>query len=63
MDDEDRAKQDLPLAGWDQNRTIDIDMTEGSWISLDVSPDGQTIVFDFLGDLYTIPIGGRSASC
>jgi len=61
VDDEERAKQDLPLAGWNQNRTINIDMTEGSWISLDVSPDGQTIVFDFLGDLYTIPIGGGDA--
>ena len=61
VDDEERAKQDLPLAGWNQNRTINIDMTEGSWISLDVSPDGQTIVYDLLGDLYTIPIGGGDA--
>ena len=30
-------------------RTIHYDMTEGSWISLDVSPDGQTIVFDVYG--------------
>ena len=37
-------------------------MTEGSWISLDVSPDGETIVFDFLGDLFTVPIAGGDAT-
>jgi Tol biopolymer transport system component len=36
--------------------------TKGTWISLDVSPDGQTIVFDLLGDLYTIPITGGTAT-
>jgi Tol biopolymer transport system component len=31
-------------------------------MSLDVSPDGQKIVFDLLGDLYTIPITGGKAT-
>ena len=43
-------------------RTAEFTATEGTWISLDVSPDGQTIVFDLLGDLYTMPITGGKAS-
>ena len=35
-----------------------IDTEEGTWINLDVSPDGKTIAFDLLGDLYTMPITG-----
>jgi imidazolonepropionase-like amidohydrolase/Tol biopolymer transport system component len=34
----------------------------GHWISLDVSPDGNTIVFDLLGDIYTMPIAGGKAT-
>jgi Tol biopolymer transport system component len=43
-------------------RTIRFTTNVGSWLSLDVSPDGQTIVFDHLGDLYTIPITGGKAT-
>jgi hypothetical protein len=35
---------------------------EGTWISLDVSPDGGTVVFDLLGDIYTVPITGGTAT-
>jgi imidazolonepropionase-like amidohydrolase/Tol biopolymer transport system component len=38
-----------------------IDTTEGTWLSLDVSPDGKEIAFDLLGDIYTIPIAGDEA--
>ncbi|MEE8147712.1 MAG: hypothetical protein V3T24_08925, partial [Longimicrobiales bacterium] len=31
-------------------------------MSVDVSPDGGIVVFDLLGDLYTIPIGGGDAT-
>ncbi|MGB5720116.1 MAG: amidohydrolase family protein [Woeseiaceae bacterium] len=52
---------------WDVNaipgdaREIAIDTRSGSWMSLDVSPDGKTIAFDMLGDVYTLPIDGGQA--
>src|SRR5689334_2974162 len=52
-------KPDLELVA---TRQINLDTDEGTWISLDVSPDGRTIVFDLLGDLYTMPITGGEAT-
>ena len=44
-------------------RTLQLDdITSGTWMALDLSPDGQTIVFDLLGDLYTLPITGGAMS-
>ena len=37
-----------------------IDSQEGTWINLDLSPDGSEIVFDFLGDLYLMPVEGAA---
>jgi Tol biopolymer transport system component len=48
----------LPLV---PTRHIRFDTDEGTWISLDVSPDGRSIAFELLGDLYTLPIGGGEA--
>ncbi|GAB5409732.1 MAG: amidohydrolase family protein [Balneolaceae bacterium] len=35
---------------------------EGTWMNLDVSPDGNHIVFDLLGDIYRMPISGGKAT-
>ena len=35
---------------------------EGTWMNLDVSPDGKTIVFDLLGDIFSIPMNGGKAT-
>ena len=52
------SKKPLPLVA---SRKVSFTTTKASWLSLDVSPDGKTIVFDMLGDLYTMPIeGGKS---
>lgn len=53
-----KATKELPL---EPERKINFTTTTGTWISLDVSPDGKTIVFDHMGDLYTIPISGGNA--
>ena len=52
---------------WDVNvphaphDTLRFETSEGTWMTVDVSPDGKTLVFDLLGDLYTMPItGGRA---
>jgi Tol biopolymer transport system component/imidazolonepropionase-like amidohydrolase len=42
---------------------IDFPTTEGTWISIDVSPDGTWIVFDLLGHIYRMPIAGGAAEC
>ena len=43
-------------------RTVSFTTNAGHWMSVDVSPDGRTLVFDVLGDLYTVPIAGGKAT-
>ena len=68
--------QDAPAAStadekkpekWDVNappgmttRKVPIAVDEGSWMNVDVSPDGRTLAFDLLGDIYTMPIEGST---
>jgi Tol biopolymer transport system component/imidazolonepropionase-like amidohydrolase len=41
--------------------TVAFKTSEGTWITVDVSPDGREIVFDLLGDIYKMPITGGEA--
>lgn len=48
-----------PLAA--QETQISFTTTEGTWVSLDVAPDGGSLVFELLGDVYSLPVeGGRA---
>lgn len=53
---------------WDVNKVklpfkqVEFNTDEGTWMNLDVSPDGKFIVFDLLGDIYRIPIAGGEAT-
>lgn len=53
------ANAGLPLKA---TRTHTFTTSKGTWMSVDVSPDGQQLVFDLLGDLYTLPITGGKAT-
>ena len=54
---------------WDVNRPlgarirqVPIKVDEGSWMDVDVSPDGRRVAFTLLGDIYTMPIEGGAAT-
>jgi imidazolonepropionase-like amidohydrolase/Tol biopolymer transport system component len=53
------SHESLPLK---PDRTYHLQSSEGSWISVDVHPNGSKIMFDFMGDLYEIPMSGGDAS-
>ena len=52
---------------WDVNnpggpgKDVDFTVSEGTWMNLDLSPDGKEIVFDLLGDIYIMPAMGGQA--
>src|SRR4051812_43153109 len=52
-------QEGLPLK---PTRTLSFTTSSGNWMSSDVSPDGKSIVFDLLGDIYTMPITGGKAT-
>ena len=60
--------QDNSEDKWDVNQhradytEINFETEEGTWINLDVSPDGTEIIFDLLGDIYIMPIEGGEAT-
>jgi len=60
------GQKEKPLK-WDVNnpggpfKEVAFTTSEGTWMNLDVSPDGKEIVFDLLGDIYKMPITGGQA--
>src|SRR5579859_5210908 len=60
--------QTIPNA-WDvtqprgKTRVVDFTATEGTWMSVDLSPDGKWIVFDLLAHIYRMPVAGGDAEC
>jgi imidazolonepropionase-like amidohydrolase/Tol biopolymer transport system component len=62
-----KPEEKKPEEKWDVNAPgfpatqVDLDVTEGTWMSLDVSPKGDELVFDLLGDIYALPMTGGEA--
>lgn len=57
----DDKKPETPPLPLKVAETIRFTTNEGTWMSLDVSPDGKWITFDMLGDIYVLPIEGGTA--
>ncbi|WNC71677.1 amidohydrolase family protein [Thalassotalea psychrophila] len=41
--------------------TAKVNVNQGTWMNVDISPDGKNIVFDLLGDIYIMPVSGGDA--
>ncbi|MCA6078539.1 amidohydrolase family protein [Fulvivirga sedimenti] len=54
-----KATKELPL---EPTRKMRLQTNEGTWISLDVSPDGKNLAFDMMGDIYLMPVSGGKAT-
>ena len=58
---------DSPSTGWDvtlargETREIAFTTDEGTWLSVDLSPDGAWVLFDLLGHIYRVPASGGPA--
>lgn len=42
-------------------RTLDLSLSEATWMQPDLSPDGKTILFNLLGDIYAVDAQGGQA--
>ena len=59
---DDKPKWDVSAPPGMVTRQVNISTDEGTWMDVDVSPDGKLIAFDLLGDIYTMPIAGGLAT-
>lgn len=41
---------------------VDVRASRGTWMTVDVTPDGRHLVFDLLGDIYRVPVSGGVAA-
>ncbi len=57
---QDKKKWDVNKPGG-PGKDISYTVNEGTWMNLDLSPDGREIVFDLLGDIYIMPVTGGEA--
>lgn len=61
--DKDKKKWDVANPEGIPFSDAEFTVDQGTWMNLDVSPDGKTIAFDLLGDIYTMPVSGGQATC
>jgi Tol biopolymer transport system component len=58
---EKKDEKKRPGAPFKPERKIEFTTDEATWLSLSVTPDGKTIIFELMGDLYSLPIEGGEA--
>ncbi|HEX4439032.1 MAG TPA: amidohydrolase, partial [Thermoanaerobaculia bacterium] len=56
-----KEKWDVNAPPYPYDVTVNLDVDEGTWMDVDVSPDGKEIAFDLLGDIYVMPAAGGEA--
>jgi len=56
-----RAADPAPGLTLAPTRSLAFDAHEGTWMAPDIAPDGRTILFDLLGDIYALDAAGGAA--